>query len=1079
MISEQELNRICTMRTFQRARQIASSPKNILTKRCRYEASETILNAFVASSHGWDETYRTSVTLDEDNDIFLDYSCTCPDFLHHGTPCKHCVALTLDFNQHPESFMGFKQTREPDTSTCIAELMRKTERIDDAFDPFEVTLTPIFSYGYKTWSVHFKISGGHGSYVVKNISEFVMRMKRGEYYSYGKNLAFTHSPEILTEQSRAIARVLDRALSTREHLSKSPKTSRSDTRPERELTLTECEVIDFLDVMGTHTFLVEGTDSSVRQRTTAHILNENPDILVSIIHDEHGGYMLARNTEAVFISHGDRLYIWQDEFFYRCNANYAGLVPFLCSVYDSEAENLYINKKDMPLFCATILPVIEQRLTVSVPEDIAIYRPVPCALSFYFDYDKKNIICEGWATYGETAYHLFDVKGEGTGVIGPLRNERLENRARSLVTDFFATGSIQNELAKLPLSEEKAVTNLLFGGLTQFQKMGETFTTSAFDNLINGHNPRVVMGISLSGNLINLTIASDDVSSEELAEILDSYRQKKHYHRLKNDTFIDIEELDLSELDRISRDLNISLTEIAQGTIELPAYRAFYLDDELHNAERDGSFDTYLKDFRTVDKDAYEVPGPFASILRPYQVEGFRWMNTLCDMGFGGVLADEMGLGKSIQTIAYLYSRREEARRTAPSLIVCPASLVYNWMNEFERFAPDLNVVAVAGSKPERMKIRETKNVDVFVTSYDLLRIDIDSYEERTFYTMVLDEAQYIKNHGTLTARSVKRVSALHRMALSGTPMENRLSEIWSMFDFLMPGFLGSYMHFRDRFELDIMGGDEDAAHRLQSLIGPFMLRRLKTEVLPDLPDKLETPVYVQLTDKQQEMYRAHEQNLRESLTVQKNEKKSNTPTRPDVEVLAELMRLRQICCDPRLIYEDYTEKGAKLDAMMDLIDSALDGGEKTLVFSQFTSFLSLIAEELDRRGISYYTITGATPKMQRVEMVNTFNEDNTPVFLVSLKAGGTGLNLTGASVVIHADPWWNAAAQNQATDRAHRIGQERVVSVHRIIAKGTIEERIMHLQDMKNALADQVISSEGISLSNLTRDDLIDLLNN
>ncbi len=1076
MISEQELQRMCNMRTFQRARQIAASDENILTKRCKFNADETILYGFVASSHGWNDRYKTSATLDENNDIFLDYSCTCPDFIHHGTPCKHCIALALSYNASPDTFMGFNEKRIPDTTSCIAELMHKTERIDDIHEESCVVISPIFSYGYRTWSVRFKISGNHGSYIIKNISEFIDRMHHSDTFTYGKNLTVTHTPENLTEESRALVRVLERAVTSREQFNRAVHSTRNEIKPERELTLTDFELIDFLDALGSSNFLVEGRDTSVRQKTTATILNENPEILVSMSKTDKGGYTINRNTDAIFISHGDRMYVWIDEYFYRCTLDFATIVPFLRSVYDSEAENLFINNKDMPLFCATILPTIEKKLTVSTPQGIDVWRPVPCALEFYFDYAKRTITLDARAVYGPHSYTLFSA-AEKTDSPAPLRNERAENKAKTLVEELFSEGKLTKGVAELSIEQEQSVAALLFGGLAHFQKLGETYTTPAFDRLIANETPRVQIGISLCGNLINLDVSAQDTTPEELADILESYRAKKHFHRLKNGTFMDISELDLHELDRIASDLQISAKELAQGTIELPSYRAFYLEQELTDAYRDDSFMQYIDNFHAIDETTYRVPDGFSNILRPYQVEGFQWMNILCDMGFGGVLADEMGLGKSVQTISFLSSRLEEIRNNEPCVIVCPASLVFNWASEFKRFAPHIRAVTCVGSKSERMRIRNQHSYDVLITSYDLLRIDIENYEARMYWAVVLDEAQYIKNHGTLTARSVKRLQAHHKLALSGTPMENRLSEIWSMFDFLMPGFLGSYMRFRETFELDIMGGNDDTARRLQSLIGPFMLRRLKTDVLPDLPDKLDSPVYVQLTDKQRKLYHAHEQRLRESLTIQKNDKKHADSARPDVEVLAELMRLRQICCDPRLLYEDYTEQGSKLEAMMDLINTALDGGEKTLVFSQFTSFLSLIAQELNNQGIAYYTITGATPKKQRVEMVDAFNEDDTPVFLVSLKAGGTGLNLTGASVVIHADPWWNAAAQNQATDRAHRIGQERVVSVHRIIAKDTIEERIMHLQEMKSDLADQVIGGEGILLSSLTRDDLIDLL--
>ncbi|MEE1479653.1 MAG: DEAD/DEAH box helicase, partial [Slackia isoflavoniconvertens] len=415
-------------------------------------------------------------------------------------------------------------------------------------------------------------------------------------------------------------------------------------------------------------------------------------------------------------------------------------------------------------------------------------------------------------------------------------------------------------------------------------------------------------------------------------------------------------------------------------------------------------------------------------------------------------------------------------------------SLVYNWTAEFERFAPELSVVAVAGGAQERRAARLEafgghRRVDVLVTSYDLLRIDIDDWSSHRLFICALDEAQYIKNPAALTTRAVKSLEADHKFALTGTPMENRLSELWSIFDFLMPGLLGPYARFRERFESPIVGGDDAVARRLQAIVAPFMLRRLKADVLTDLPDKLESVVYANMDVEQRKLYDAHEQRLREELTAQRMFRKEREAARAagkpvsTVEVLAEITRLRQLCCDPRLVYEDYRGPSAKLDAIVDLVSSAVEGGEKTLVFSQFTSFLELIAERLRKAGIAHYSITGATPKKERVRLVDAFNEDDTPAFLVSLKAGGTGLNLTGASVVIHADPWWNAAAQSQATDRAHRIGQTRVVSVEKVVAKNTIEERIVRLQQTKSELADQVVGAGGISLASLDADDLYELL--
>lgn len=1087
MISENELDRLCPPRTLQRARQIAALGKNILTKQCRYHEDETTLSAFVASSSGWDDRYRTSVTFDDELDVIVDFSCTCPAATNYRGMCKHGAALLISYQNAPEKFLGYRAVREAQTSPCITEFMKRTEQLADEDAQGSIDIETVFAYGYHDWSAHFKVKSPNGSYVMKSISDFVERMRTGEHFSYGKKLAFTHAPAMLTERAQGIARFLERSVALRERTGKSALwrySARNDVG--RDLDLSESEVIELLDLQRDFTFTVEGRDAGKRRLTHAHIIEEDPRVDIILHKTERGGYAISRTDEVAFAAQGSRMYLWQDDVFYRCSPAFASCADFLRNVYESEDDRLFISERDMPLFCATALPAIENRLNIIAPAEIAAYRPVPCEIAFYFDKGDDDVTLFAAARYGDVVHSLIESKDEPEDLgPAPLRNERRESRARDAVAAYFGSNprivpdGENGMLACLDLANEQGVGELLFGGLAEFARVGEVFTTPAFDRLISDKKPRVTLGVSLAGNLINLDVSAGDLSPEELAALLGSYRRRKRFHRLTSGAYLDMADFNLAQLDKLSADLGISVKDLRKGTVELPSYRAFYLDQELSDSERDESFERCLASFEGIAHETREVPRDLAAPLRPYQIDGFHWLNALCDRGFAGILADEMGLGKSIQLISLLLARKDEARAIGPSLVVCPASLVYNWTAEFERFAPDLIVRAVAGSKRERARMRRDGSCDVLITSYDLLRIDVEDYADQTFFCCVLDEAQYIKNPSTLTTRSVKRIHARHRFALTGTPMENRLSELWSIFDFLMPGLLGSYQSFRERFELSIVGGDEDAARRLSSLASPFMLRRLKTDVLDDLPDKLESVVFTPLKGEQARLYEASEQKLRITLNEQKilNQRRGKTQTENKVEVLAELTKLRQLCCDPRLLFENYRGHGAKVKAIMDLTESAIDAGEKTLVFSQFTSFLALIAEDLDARAIPYYTITGATPKKKRVDLVDAFNGDDTPVFLVSLKAGGTGLNLTGASVVIHADPWWNAAAQNQATDRAHRIGQTKVVSVHRVIAKGTIEERILHLQEAKSNLADRIVGTENISLASLSKDDLIALL--
>lgn len=1085
MLSEESLSHMCAPRVLHRGRSIAAGGRSVYDRRVRYDGESTIINAVVASQTSSTEGYRVMVELNEGADFVEDYSCTCPAAFQYDGMCKHAVALALDYAARSDSYAGFRRDRSAVSSDCIAAFMERAERLerDDTPDG-SVDVLCDFTVEYGEWSMGLRVATDDATYIVKNISDFCRRLDEGAFFEYGKKLAFTHVPSRFTERGRAIVQLVAGIVDAQRRTA--PLSSWRYAAPSigRTMSLSESDMVDVLSALAGETFSIKGADGIAPSVARARVVDADPEIALAVRPSSRGGFTVERGSRIWLAGRGSKLFVWLGgSEFYRCSNDFMKCADFLRGVYGSEENRPFVAERDMPLFCATALPAIEKRLRVDLPSDIDKYRPITCSLEFFFDKDKTSVTMRAQAVYGAIRYDLVGEltdRPEPVGVPLPVRDVKREAKARCLAARYFGAG------VSLALSDGDAVGALLFGGLVEFREAGTVFTTPAFDRLIRDVKPRVTMGVSLSGNLINLVVDAGDLPASELSALLSSYRRRKRYHRLRSGAFIDLKEADLSQLDRLAGDLGLTARELASGQALLPAYRAFYLNEEA-NLERDRSFQEYIDHFKAVNEADYAVPPTLAGVLRPYQESGFRWLSARCDADFGGVLADEMGLGKSLQLISLLLARHAKWQ-PYPSLIVCPASLVYNWTAELERFAPELSVVAVAGGAQERRAARLEafgghRRVDVLVTSYDLLRIDIDDWSSRRLFICALDEAQYIKNPAALTTRAVKSLEADHKFALTGTPMENRLSELWSIFDFLMPGLLGPYARFRERFESPIVGGDDAVARRLQAIVAPFMLRRLKADVLTDLPDKLESVVYANMDVEQRKLYDAHEQRLREELTAQRMFRKEREAARAagkpvsTVEVLAEITRLRQLCCDPRLVYEDYRGPSAKLDAIVDLVSSAVEGGEKTLVFSQFTSFLELIAERLRKAGIAHYSITGATPKKERVRLVDAFNEDDTPAFLVSLKAGGTGLNLTGASVVIHADPWWNAAAQSQATDRAHRIGQTRVVSVEKVVAKNTIEERIVRLQQTKSELADQVVGAGGISLASLDADDLYELL--
>ena len=569
---------------------------------------------------------------------------------------------------------------------------------------------------------------------------------------------------------------------------------------------------------------------------------------------------------------------------------------------------------------------------------------------------------------------------------------------------------------------------------------------------------------------------------EELAEILSKYDRKKKFYRLRTGEFMDMDEDGIRVLSELRENLQISEAKLKSGEITIPKYRALYLDTRLKEqddlqVEKNREFRMLIRNMKTAEENDFELPDNLQAQLREYQKTGFWWLKTLCQNGFGGILADDMGLGKTLQTIAFLLSEMQEAPGDANrrSLIVAPASLVYNWESECARFAPELQTRLVAGTQEQRKEMIQNAGMqDILITSYDLLRRDIELYQDLPFFCEIIDEAQFIKNHATQGAKAVKTIHASFRLALTGTPVENQLSELWSIFDYLMPGFLYGYQKFREQFELPIVrNGDEERLERLQKMIRPFILRRLKKEVLKDLPDKIEKNMAACMEQKQKELYHAHAQRL--ALMLQNQTEEEFADSR--FQVLSELTRLRQLCCDPALVYENYEGGSAKLDLCIELIQSAVESGHKILLFSQFTSMIEILTARLQEESISCFVLQGSTKKEQRAQMVEQFNRDDTSVFCISLKAGGTGLNLTGADIVIHYDPWWNVAVENQATDRAHRIGQKNVVTVYKLIAKGTIEEKIIKLQQMKKELAEEILSGDEIKTASFQREELLELL--
>lgn len=785
----------------------------------------------------------------------------------------------------------------------------------------------------------------------------------------------------------------------------------------------------------------------------------------------------------VIIEGGIDIYVLDERHLSRITSEEMDCISPLASGADSYGNiRLRIGMRNMPEFYYRILPELMNNPCVTYidkcTDDMSDVLPPEAAFTFRLDRRDGLCVCSAGVSYGESRYELAGVKAYPQG---EYRDLRQEDRVMGVLSKYF---HYLPEVGYFAPDTDDEVFRILTEGVNELSAYGEVLGSKDFKTDAVRPVPMVSVGISVESDIMDLKILSDELSLKELLAVFDSYRLKKKYYRLDNGDYISFNnDEQLKELSELIDGLNLTAEEVIEKGATMPVYRALYLNKLLEEhdglaADRDRAYRALIKNFNTIRDSDYDIPADMEKTLRPYQSYGYKWLRTLYEASFGGVLADEMGLGKTLQMIAVIKALKDEGM-DRPSLIVSPASLIYNWQEEFRRFAPDIRTEVIAGGVGARKsvlsgmkKYKPAKSPLVYITSYDLLRKDIAHYEGVEFDLMCIDEAQFIKNQKAAMTKAVKGIKAARRFALTGTPIENRLAELWSIFDYLMPGFLYGYDEFQKRFELPITKNrDETATARLKTMVSPFILRRLKKDVLKDLPAKLEEVRYARFEDEQRKLYDAQ-------VVHMKNMISDGTGSGKDkIQIFAELMRIRQICCDPSLVFEDYYGGSAKLDACIELIESAIEGGHRMLVFSQFTTMLEILERSLADRGIAYYKITGQTPKEKRLQMVHDFNEGGTPVFLISLKAGGTGLNLTGADVVIHYDPWWNLAVQNQATDRAHRIGQTKDVTVYKIIVKDTIEERIMRLQEAKRDLADAILSGEESSLFTLTGEELLELL--
>ena len=992
-------------------------------------------------------------------------ACGCSRFAATGRGCKHIVAALVYtyYRDMTTAAAPAAATAAPAvTDPAVRQLMDaylSGERVRlTVAESTEagVTLTPVLHLTGRSPALTFTV-GRDKPYQVKNVTRFAEWMERGETVEYGRELTLLHHRHSFSPESRPL---LDFLLA--EVGAQGARVGTLAHGPVAELPLSRA-ALDRFFTLRQGAGLTVFTPAGERRVTLA----EGQPTLTLTVEREGDGVRLY-GDEAMPLMGARKLYLLYRGRLYRTNTDYTRRMAGWTALTAAHPEGLHIAPAELPAFCGGVLAAV--RPYVSLQGESALldsHTPPRLDTAIHLSRDGEMVTARVEFVYGGriAAYD---------GAPQPWQDPIAEWPVRRILDDYFADRTPDGALTAL--WDTDTLYRFLTVALPRLRTLAQVTESAAFSGRGLAPVPSLSVGVSLVDDLLRMTVDLEDLDRGELSGILTGYREGAAYHRLRDGRLLPLQDGGLTRLSQLTESLGLSARDLTGGAVTLPTYRALYLDRVLEGqamqVTRDRLFAQLADRHRRAAEAKYDVPACLQGVLRGYQRVGFRWLRSMEELGFGGILADDMGLGKTVQMIA-LFAAAKERGVTAPSLVVCPTSVVLNWERELARFAPHLKVLCVIGDAAERRRrLESAADCDVVVTSYDMLKRDAAHYADLSFYYHVLDEAQYIKNSNTQNARAVKSVRSVRRFALTGTPVENRLAELWSIFDFLMPGFLFSRRTFMHRFELPIGRQEGRVAEHLRQMVAPFILRRLKQDVLTELPPKTERMLPAPMERPQRQVYLAAVSDLRRTITGG-----GKLSGKQRMTVLAQLTRLRQICCDPRLCCEGYTGGSAKLDACMDLLREATAAGHKVLLFSQFTSMLALLRERLEAEGIPHFILQGSTPKEERARLVDTFNADDTPVFLISLKAGGVGLNLTGADMVIHYDPWWNGAVEDQATDRAHRIGQKNPVQVVRLIARDTIEEKIAHLQAQKRQLARQVVEGATPSLTDLTPEELLEML--
>ena len=1019
-----------------------------------------------------------TVDVDFNTQRGIEYKCNCPASRRHPGACKHTIAVMLFINDYSDRRKQQKiESGEKRRITRILDYFDNMDYMAGLGDIFHVRLNIKLDAMLRADnSVKAAVSIMAGStrlYKVQNIRKFLSDYIYGQPISLGKDFSYFPGENRFDHESETVLDFLCEILDIQEIVGKGNSAgifAKSDIFFDRHILL---RLLKIVKLPFNFTFADETFEN-------VNFILGKPDINFYLnLSDEDDSIILSWDDERIIpLDEKGNLFYYDNAIYHPDRIFTRHFLPFYHTPNDGDDDALIFEGEEKERFLNVVLPRIHETFSLTIPKALKDnYITENVKFELYMDIYKGSIKLEVITAYGEYKFNPFLKMPDVKAVI-----VRKPSREAECFENIESLGFVREE-QYFYLSDEKDIYDFLKYSVENLAEKYELFYSEEFKK-IKVNPPKIAktsVRVQSDNNMLEVDFDFDGLSNEELTDLFNSLKLKKKFFRLKNGSFIDLSGGgELTKFSELIDKIGSNRGDIKDGKIYTSLDYAFYLnqvaDEGLYEIKADKSFTALIEEIKHPEKVKIEVPSAIKAKLRPYQKVGFEWLTSLAKYYLGGILADDMGLGKTLQAITYItYSWKKNKKATF--IVVCPSSLLYNWQDEIENFCPELSTIMILGSPNDRKDlIADCKNYQVVLVSYPILRRDIELLKDINFDTAFLDEAQFIKNPNSRNAKAVKMLNTGHRFALTGTPIENNLSELWSIFDFLMPGYLYSHSKFVNLYEKPVVRFEsEEALKQLNFHIKPFILRRMKKDVLEELPEKTERKMVSDMTDEQKEVYMSYLEDMKKKINSEINK---NGFEKSRMMILASLTRLRQICCHPSTFVENYEGGSGKLGLLIQIVQNAVEGGHRILVFSQFTSMLNIIEDEFKKLKIGYYYLDGSTPISQRSEDIKAFNSGSRDVYLISLKAGGTGLNLVGADMVIHYDPWWNPAVEDQATDRVYRIGQKSSVNVVKLITKGTIEEKIYKLQEKKKNLADSVIKAGEVFINKLTKEEVEDLFN-